>query len=126
MNLEKEMPAVVQTVSSAMKEKETVMVIHSVKETWFVAQIIVDRGIQMLELTLIVVKWQLVITLFNHYFNCKMSERQTKAGNQENFQNFYSLIHSLSRHAEQLLFSCLCSKVTVYSRKLQCFLGPPL
>ena len=24
-------------------------------------------------------------------------------------------------HAEQLLFSCLCSKVTVYSRKLQCF-----
>ena len=26
-----------------------------------------------------------------------------------------------SGHAEQLLFSCLCSKVTVYSRKLQCF-----
>ena len=24
-------------------------------------------------------------------------------------------------HAEQLLFSCLCSKVAVYSRKLQCF-----
>ena len=26
-----------------------------------------------------------------------------------------------SGHAEQLLFSCLGSKVTVYSRKLQCF-----
>ncbi len=27
-----------------------------------------------------------------------------------------------SRHAEQLLFSCLCSKVSIYSRKLQWFL----
>ena len=36
----------------------------------------------------------------------------------------HSLIHSLSRHAEQLLFSCLGSKVTVYSRKLQCFFLP--
>ena len=50
------MPAVVQTVSNAMKEKETVMLIHSVLETLFVAQIIVDRGIQMLEPTLTVVK----------------------------------------------------------------------
>ena len=38
-----------------------------------------------------------------------------------------SLSHSLnlsfnhSRHAEQVLFSCLGSKVAVYSRKLQCF-----
>ena len=32
-----------------------------------------------------------------------------------------SFTHSL--HAEQLLFSCLCSKVTVYSWKLQCFFG---
>ena len=54
-----------------------------------------------------------------------MSECQTKAGN----QNFLSHSHSLSlsltlshsftllfthsRHAEQLLFSCLCSKVTL-------------
>ena len=42
-----------------------------------------------------------------------------------NFHNFPSLIHSLPRHAEQLLFSCLHSKETVYSRKLQCFYGPP-
>ena len=28
-------------------------------------------------------------------------------------------------HSEQLLFSCLGSKVTVNSRKLQCFFGPP-
>ena len=28
---------------------------------------------------------------------------------------------SLSRCAEQLLFSCLCSKITVYCRKLKCF-----
>ena len=43
-----------------------------------------------------------------------------------NFHNFHSLIHSLSRHAEHLLFSCLRSKETVYhvySRKLQCFFG---
>ena len=113
----------------------------------------------------------------------KMSEHQTKAGNQECFEkldkltlfhfhyfcyfhyfyyfyyfhNFHSLIHSLStcwttfvfmsmlkshsltlshshnlshsftlsRHAEQLLFSCLCSKIAVYCRKLQWdILGP--
>ena len=72
VNPEKEMPAVVQTVSNAKKEKETVMLIHSVLETLFVAQIIVDCGIQMLEMTLTVVKveqqlqWQLVMTLFDH------------------------------------------------------------
>ena len=33
VNLEKEMPAVVQTMPSAMKAKETVIKIHSVKET---------------------------------------------------------------------------------------------
>ena len=63
-----------------------------------------------------------------------MSECQAKAGNQECFENLktwkpenlkiwklwkhekWSLVH-----AGQLLFSCLCSKVTVYSRKLKCF-----
>ena len=39
----------------------------------------------------------------------------------------FSLSHSFnlsfnhSRHAEQVLFSSLCSKVAVYCRKLQCF-----
>ena len=33
----------------------------------------------------------------------------------------HTLSFTLSRHAEQLLSSCLCSKVTVYCRKLQCF-----
>ena len=33
----------------------------------------------------------------------------------------FSLSFTLSRHAEQLLFSSLCSKVAVYSRKMQCF-----
>ena len=38
----------------------------------------------------------------------------------------FTLSFTLSRHAEQLLFSCLCSKVAVYCRKLQCFFfGPP-
>ena len=38
----------------------------------------------------------------------------------------FNLSFNHSRHAEQLLFSCLCSKVTVYSRKLQWnFLGHP-
>ena len=34
----------------------------------------------------------------------------------------FSFTHS--RHAEQVLSSCLCSKVTVYSRKLQWFFDP--
>ena len=42
-------------------------------------------------------------------WNKNMSECQTKAGNQE-----HSLTHYLSQHTEQLWFSCLCSKVTVY------------
>ena len=33
----------------------------------------------------------------------------------------FTLSFTHSPHAEQLLFSCLCSKVTVYRRKLQCF-----
>ena len=33
----------------------------------------------------------------------------------------HSLSHSLSRHGEQLLFSLVCSKVTVYRWKLQWF-----
>ena len=33
----------------------------------------------------------------------------------------FNLSFTLSWHDEQLLFSCVCSKVTVYSRKLQCF-----
>ena len=48
-------------------------------------------------------------------FILKMSERQTKAGNQENFQSSqtFTLSFTLCRHAEQLLSSCLCSKVTL-------------
>ena len=34
----------------------------------------------------------------------------------------FNLSFTHSRHAEQVLFSCLASKVTVYCRKLQCFL----
>ena len=33
----------------------------------------------------------------------------------------FNLSFTHSRHAEQVLFSCLGSKVAVYSRKLQCF-----
>ena len=52
---------------------------------------------------------------------------------QKSLSHFHSLTLTLSHshtltlsfthspHAEQLLFSYLCSKVTVYSRKLQCF-----
>ena len=47
-----------------------------------------------------------------------MSERHAKAGNQEHslshsFTHFLTHSFTLSRHAEQLLFSFLCSKVTV-------------
>ena len=54
-----------------------------------------------------------------------MSERQTKVGNQEcsaklaKFATLAKLAFTHSRHAEQLLFSCLGSKVTVYSQQLQ-------
>ena len=40
---------------------------------------------------------------------------------QKSLSHSHTLSFTLSRHAEQLLFSCLGSKVTVYSRKLQCF-----
>ena len=40
----------------------------------------------------------------------KMSERQTKTVNQE---HSLTLSFTHSRHSEQLLFSCLCSKVTL-------------
>ena len=42
----------------------------------------------------------------------KMSERQTKAGNLANLQTC-TLSFTHTGHAEQLLFSCLCSKVTL-------------
>ena len=42
-----------------------------------------------------------------------MSERQTKAGNQISLSHSHSLSFTHSRHTEQLLFSCLCSKVTL-------------
>ena len=47
-----------------------------------------------------------------------MSERHAKAGNQEHslshsFTHFLPHSVTLSRHAEQLLFSFLCSKVAV-------------
>ena len=34
--------------------------------------------------------------------------------------HYFNLSFNHSRHAEQVLFSCLCSKLAVYSRKLQC------
>ena len=42
-----------------------------------------------------------------------MSECQTKAGNQISLSHSHSLSFTHSRHTEQLLFSCLCSKVTL-------------
>ena len=55
-----------------------------------------------------------------------MSERHAKAGNQEHslshsFTHFLTHSVTLSRHAEQLLFSFLCSKVTVLGEDdIQC------
>ena len=40
---------------------------------------------------------------------------------QKSLSHSHTLSFTLSRHAEQLLFSCLGSNVTVYSRKLQWF-----
>ena len=48
-----------------------------------------------------------------------MSERQTKPGNQECFAKLAKLANWSLGHAEQLLFSCLCSKVTIYRWKWQ-------
>ena len=61
VNLEKEMAIVVQRASHAMKEKETVIMIYSVLEPWFVAKIIVDYGIHMPKLAMIVVKDSLLV-----------------------------------------------------------------
>ena len=43
---------------------------------------------------------------------------------QKSLSHSLILSFTLSRHAEQLLFSCLGSKVAVNSRKLQCFFLP--
>ena len=40
---------------------------------------------------------------------------------QKSLSHSFNLSFTHSRHAEQVLFSCLGSKVAVYSRKLQCF-----
>ena len=49
----------------------------------------------------------------------KMSERQTGRWEPQNFENIKNDPWD-TLNAEQLLFSCLCSKVAVYCRKLQC------
>ena len=52
-------------------------------------------------------------TLYLYYFiKKKLSERQTKAGNQD-FCKTCTLSFTHSGHAEKLLFSCLCSKVII-------------
>ena len=56
----------------------------------------------------------------------KMSERQTKAGNQITLSLSQSLTLSFthSRHTEQLLSSCLCSKLSsVKCQMLMLILG---
>ena len=56
--------------------------------------------------------WHITYDKQVHFWACdskKMSKGQTKAGNQECFDK----LDTHSQHAEQLLFSCLCSKVTV-------------
>ena len=52
----------------------------------------------------------------SHYHTLSLSHSLTLT-----LSHSFSLSFSHSRHAEQLLFSCLCSKVTVYSWKWQCF-----
>jgi len=73
----------------------------------------------------------LFATLFRRIKNKKCLKVRQKLGTRENlknwkFENFWNfeILNSLSwsfGHAEQLLFSCLGSKFTVYSRKLQRF-----
>ena len=54
--LEKEIKAVALSATNVRKEKETVMLIPNVKAIWFVVKTTVKSGIQLLELTLTVVK----------------------------------------------------------------------
>ena len=61
--LEKEIKAVALSATNVRKEKETVMLIPNVKAIWFVVKTTVKSGIQLLELTLTVVK---VIDSFFH------------------------------------------------------------
>ena len=42
---------------------------------------------------------------------------------QNSLSHSFNLSFNHSRHAEQVLFSCLGSNVAFYSRKLQCFFG---
>ena len=52
----------------------------------------------------------------SHFHTLSLSHSHTLA-----LSHSFNLSFNHSRHAKQLLFSSLCSKVTVYSRKLQCF-----
>ena len=61
--LEKEIKAVALSATNVRKEKETVMLIPNVKAIWFVVKTTVKSGIQLLELTLTVVKVSDVIKI---------------------------------------------------------------
>ena len=52
----------------------------------------------------------------SHFHTLTLSHSRTLT-----LSHSFNVSFNHSRHAEQLLFSCLGSKVTVYSRKLQCF-----
>ena len=67
--LEKEIKAVALSATNVRKEKETVMLISNVKAIWFVVKTTVKSGIQLLELTLTVVKVIDVIKMKKKYYN---------------------------------------------------------
>merc|ERR1719402_421615 len=58
---------------------------------------------------------------FQVYAQKPLSHSGTLTLSHSHVSHYLALSSTRSRHAEQLLFSCLCSNVTVYSRKLQCF-----
>ena len=57
-------------------------------------------------------------------FMCKLKSKYLKLCNMSHVACHMSYVKCLFRslvHAEQLLFSCLCSNVTLYTWKYQCF-----
>ena len=65
--------------------------------------------------------WELVKLALSHSLTLDMLNNFCFHVYALTFSHSFNLSFTHSRHAEQLLFSSLCSKLAVYRRKLQCF-----
>ncbi len=75
------------------------------------------------KLTKLPISHSLTLDMMNNF--CFHVSAQKSLSHSLSLSHSFNLSFTHSRHAEQLLFSSLCSKLSVYSQKLQCFFGCP-